>query len=458
MSAHADPLPLEDRVREQQSALLFANVGISQLVSIVNASILAGATVLMSGLSPTVITWHLLTLLVALLRWGIAQRYRQDPARRTNAAKWTRYFLWGSIAAGLTWGLGGAILSYHAEQTQRFFTGLVILGMVAGAVPLLSPRLETFRGYAYPAVLFPCVFSFVEGGSGLVWLYGFLAIVFLTAMDRSATLSHQNLIESIRLRIQAEEHAADLEQARAAAEAASVAKSRLLANMSHELRTPLNGVLGFGTLLESTELSEEQKEYVAMLRLSGEQLLQLITDVLDLSQLEAGMVKVAAEPVQLIALLDHLLERHQAKAKQKGLRLNLSWDSALASDLVGDQGKLQQLLGHLTDNAIKFTERGQVDVALKVLETTPSAQRIAFSVNDSGIGIAPERQAEIFQIFTQADDSSTRRYGGSGLGLAICRKLVDLLGGEIRVDSQPGQGSRFTFILSLQRHQGSIAP
>ncbi|HTH40917.1 MAG TPA: ATP-binding protein, partial [Rhodocyclaceae bacterium] len=278
------------------------------------------------------------------------------------------------------------------------------------------------------------------------------------AMDRSAALTHDLVSESIRHGLEEEQHAADLEQARAAAEAASVAKSRLLANMSHELRTPLNGVLGFGTLLEHTELTEEQKAYVAMQRQSGEHLLQLITDVLELSQLEAGMVTAVRQPLQFAALLDQLAEQYQPKALRKHLDFSVSSDAALAADLMGDQGKLQQILSHLTDNAIKFTEQGQVEISLQVLDNSDQHQLLAFTVSDSGIGIADEQRDRIFQMFTQGDDSSTRRYGGTGLGLAICRKLVDLLGGEIHVDSQSGQGSRFTFTLSLQRLQGSTAP
>lgn len=448
---------IETRVQEQKSALLFLNSGIAQVVSAINACILVAAVTFVSGFDQGLGLWWGLAIAVALLRGLITYGYRTDGARRENTALWTYRFRWATACAGLIWGVGAALLSYHEADTQRFFIGLIMVGMVSGAVPLLSSRLDIFRLYAYPAVIPSCLLAFVEGSNSLVFLYGLLALIFILAMDRSAALTHQLVSETIRHSLEEEQHAADLEQARAAAEAASIAKSRLLANMSHELRTPLNGVLGFGTLLGHTELSEEQQAYVAMQRQSGEQLLQLITDVLDLSQLEAGMVTVADQPVQLIVVMDQVLENYQPKALRKHLHFSVSSDPALAPDLMGDQGKLQQILSHLTDNAIKFTEQGQVEVSLKVLETSVHHQRLAITISDSGIGITADQRDRIFQMFTQGDDSTTRRYGGTGLGLAICRKLASLLGGEIHVDSQAGQGSRFTFTLSLQRLQGSTA-
>ena len=458
MTANAVNPTIEIKAQEQKSALLFLNSGIAQVVSVINSCILVAAVSFVSGFDKRLAIWWSLAVAVALLRGFITYGYRADAERRKNNALWTERFRWATASAGLIWGVGAAFLSYHEADTQRFFIGLIMVGMVSGAVPLLSSRLDIFRFYAYPAVLPSCLLAFVEGNNSLVFLYGLLALIFIMAMDRSAALTHDLVSETIRHSLEEEQHAADLEQARAAAEAASVAKSRLLANMSHELRTPLNGVLGFGTLLEHTALSEEQKSYVAMQRQSGEHLLQLISDVLELSQLEAGMVPVAAQPVQLGPLLDHLSEQYQPKALRKHLHFSINGDPTLALDLMGDQGKLQQILSHLTDNAIKFTEHGQVEVALKVLDTNANSQRIAFTISDSGIGIPAEQLAHIFQMFTQGDDSSTRRYGGTGLGLAICRKLVDLLGGDMQVDSQPGQGSRFTFTLSLQRLQGSPAP
>lgn len=452
MRATPDPFPIDYQVQAQKSALLFRNVGISQLVSVVNSSLLAGAIALLSGFNFALGLWLFLALLVAFVRWRIAQRYRSDKKRVEKVQVWTRDFLWGTSAAGLIWGLGGAYFSYHAADTQRFFVGLVILGMVAGAVPLLSPRLEIFRSYAYSAVIPPCLFSFIEGGSMLVWLYGFFAIIFLVAMDRSAALAHQRLTESIRLGLEAEEHAVIVEQAKIAAEAASLAKSRLLANMSHELRTPLNGVLGVGTLLEGTGLTAEQREYVDIMRTSGQHLLKMVNDVLDLSQLEAGMMKPVAGPLHLSAILDNIQELHQVRAKEKGLLLSSDFDSAVADNHKGDGQRLLQVLSYLTDNAIKFTERGSVVLSLRVVESTPAAQTIEFSVTDTGIGIAPDQLAVIFQTFTQVDSSSTRKFGGSGLGLSICRQLVAMMGGEIHVDSALGKGSRFTFTLCLQRN------
>lgn len=235
------------------------------------------------------------------------------------------------------------------------------------------------------------------------------------------------------------------------AEAASQTKGMFLANISHEIRTPINGIIGMTELALSTKLDLEQREYVETVRDSSEALLSLINDVLDFSKIEAGKLKL--DPVEF-ALRDSLAAAVRpmvAQARKKGLKMSFKVDQAVPDRLIGDWGRLRQILTNLTGNAIKFTESGRIDVRLeKGPKPVGGGFLLRLTVSDSGIGIPPEKQALIFDAFSQADASTTRRYGGTGLGLSICSKLAAMMQGRIRVDSRQGRGSIFTAEVRLQ--------
>jgi signal transduction histidine kinase/ligand-binding sensor domain-containing protein/CheY-like chemotaxis protein len=240
--------------------------------------------------------------------------------------------------------------------------------------------------------------------------------------------------------------AASLKQARDEALAGAQAKSEFLANMSHEIRTPMNGVIGMTSVLKNTSLSADQSDFVETIRSSGEALMTILNDILDFSKIESGKFELEQSPFDLRECIEQVIELCSIQAVQKGLELTCIIDPDIPEMFCGDVTRIRQILLNLISNGVKFTEKGEVVVRASVPQQVEPNEKtcVQLSVSDTGIGISPDKIGRLFQAFSQADSSTTRRYGGTGLGLAISRKLAELMGGIIEVESQPGAGARFT--------------
>ncbi|MGL4396412.1 MAG: response regulator [Hyphomicrobium sp.] len=472
------PSHLLPEIRRTQVAMLYEQLPLGLAATLVNALLLS---IILSEVVPTTLTsgWLSLIVIVSAGRMVLLKRFRSASATATSAEfeLWhTRFFL-GAAASALVWGLSGVLLFPTESYQHQAFIGFVLAGMAAGASGSMAADDRVFRCFLVVTVA-PYMIRLALAGSPVNLAMATMCLAFIAALSVSSRKTSRVTTDALRLRYENRELLADLsetaEQLRAAnvsllsenserrrteselieakraAEDAATTKTQFLANMSHEIRTPMNGVFGMTDLLMRTTLDVRQKKLVRTIHESAKSLLVIINDVLDLSRMEAGRMELDVHEFSLRDSVERASDLFVGQAHTKGIELSVFVDRDVPAVVKGDSGRLKQVLLNLIGNAVKFTSNGEVAVRVTCQNASETRARIAFEVRDTGIGIDAAMKAKLFEPFTQAESSISRRFGGTGLGLSISRHLVELMGGEMALDSQLGTGTTLTFTLDLE--------